>query len=724
MEPAVATLPDVLQTVGGTYPLAPLVSRWMTAIEASSKKKTEEFDQWADEAMQFFDGPLNWMWDQSRKNKDDTSNGFLSEGAAHRPQFLMSVNRLFEAVSMFGPVLYHQNPVIAVTPRSVPAIAIETIFAASPEALDIIRQVPMMEAGAITDRAMIAAAQQLQMAYEDMNSRQLQQVAIKADHAKVLEHYSNWIQVESDKKAHARKAITEAIITGMGMMETEPVAPPGGQRIVPRSRYRSIKDLFVDPDAKYWEDVTWIALKTCAPVNQVERKFGLAPGSIKGMYSSESATAGRNVKTMPKNGDGKAAGVTHDLVEYYEIYSKNGAGQNLKVPTKELSKFDGLADMGDFVYLAVCKNGQYPLNLPPQVLEQAAMADEQARLVMEQVASMEEMGQAVPEGFDMPMTGVDVMAAAAQWPVPYWADDYSDGGWPISRLWFHDKPGQIWPISMCKSCIGELRFVNWCMSFLADGVAAGSKIYVAVAKEAASQIKDQLMNGTGPFSIIELEKILQKPINEIIQFLQAPSFNVDIWRMVAEVNETIDKRLGLTELVYGLSSKQMRSAAEAQYRQQNINVRPDDMASQVEDWLSRIATREIQAMRWACSYDDVLPVLGEMGAHVFETQILTTDVEAITRDFSYRVQAGTARKPNKDTRIAQLNDLAQVLLPTIQPLAQYGVVRPLNAFISDMADAMEMDAAPYMLNDQDVQQLMLMQMPPAKEEATNESSSK
>ena len=39
------------------------------------------------------------------------------------PTFRMTVNRVFEAVALFGPVLYHRNPTVQVTPRMEPDIA-------------------------------------------------------------------------------------------------------------------------------------------------------------------------------------------------------------------------------------------------------------------------------------------------------------------------------------------------------------------------------------------------------------------------------------------------------------------------------------------------------------------------------------------------------------------------------------------------------------------------
>lgn len=714
-------MPQLLASMGGDKPFAPLVERWLSVIDSSVKDKEEKWTQWANEAMQFFDGPLNWMWKDTQAAGD---NGFLASNEdSWKPQFLISVNRLFEAVSMFVPVLYHQNPTIAVTHRRWPKIPIESMFASQPELLQVISQIPMIEMGAVTDPMTVTTAQQLVAYYEQTNQQVMMQETIKQSHAAILEAYSNWLQLEGDKKSQARRVITEAILTGLGLMETEPVRPPGGQRVVPTSRYRSAFDLFVDPDARYWEDVTWIALKTVAPVNQVEAKYGLAPGTIKATMASGAARAGQSQNSKPKHGDGKPAGITHDLCEYYEIYSKNGCGQHLlKKKDKAIgTDYSPLSELGDFCYLVVAKGYKGFLNISDETIVQAAEADAQAMQILAQLEMAQATGAIIDEVPDV-TTGLDILQQAVAWPVPYWADEYSDGGWPVCRLSFHDKPREVWPISMCKACIGELRFVNWCMSFLADRVAAGSKTYMFVLKEAAATIRDQIVNQTGPFSIVELEKILQRPINEIVQMLQAPSYDGAIWQMVAEVNEMIDKRLGLTELRYGMSSKQMRSAAEAQYRQQNIDIRPDDMAGQVEDFLSRVATREIQAMRWACRYDDVVPVLGPIAAQVFETQILTQDVEAVTRDYSFRVQAGTARKPNKDTRIAQLSDLSQYLLPVMQPLVTAGVIKPFNALITDLAAAMELDATPYLLGQQE-QALMIQMQQAARGDSNGDSGS-
>lgn len=665
---------DEYQTTGNQkYPLASIVDRWKRVFESARKDRKKKFDQFADEAMTFFDGN-NAMWNQM-KGKSGKHDGFLSSDV-QMPQFEMSVNRLFEAVSMFGPVLYHQSPVIAVTPRSNPEVSIDTFYAGNPQAKELLGMSQAVQQGLVNDPATVQAVQSLYQQYQQVSEADEKASSIDRDHAHILEAISNYIQQEGSKQDEARLAITETIITGLGLLETKVEEPPGGGPKIARSRYRSNKDLLVDPDASYWKDVTWIALRSCEPVHQVEKKFGLPKGSLKGKYARMSVSGGNSDRK--KNGDGTYAGVTHDLIEYYEVYSKAGAGQNLKINDKDKT-VKGLDVLGDFVYMAICEQCPYPLNLSPDVL-----ATQDMELILEK----------------------------SSWEVPYWDDYMSDGGWPICRLSFYQKPGEIWPMSMVKPCIGELKFVNWCMSFIADKVAAGSKIYVGVMKEAGENIRSQLTGGTGPFSVIDLERISGTKLSDTISFLQAPNFSIDIWNMVAQVNEQIDKRLGLTELMYGQSGRQMRSAAEAQYRQQNINIRPDDMASRVEDWLSLSATREIQAMRFTAELDDLAPIIGQTAAMVFQQQILTDDVSRITRDFRYRVEAGTARKPNKDSQIAQLTDIGQYILPVIQQAMMSGVTRPYNAYMKALGRAMDMEIDQFLLGEAEQQMLVQMNAPP------------
>ncbi len=620
-------------------PFNAICSQWMEKIKKAKKQKEERFGKYAKEASDFFNGSHDFMW---KGEYAKGVGGFLEKGTTGvLPTFRMTVNRVFEAVALFGPVLYHRNPSIQVNPKITPKIE------------------PMVLGLNPDDQNQMQQWQQMEFESDFENAK-------KRNHAKLKEHFLNWVQHETDKKDQARMAINEAIIKGMGLLWTEMYQPSGSETKYPRSVYVSVDDLVIDPDAQYWEDVQWIARRCVHPVWKVEREYGLEPGYIRGNMSSLSAQSEVKNRGRKESSGDKRKGTSYDLIEYWQIFTKSGFGDKLKVTNREKkpTKFD-YSIFGDFCYLAVSEDIPFPLNLPPKSLE-----EDQESVFMR-----------------------------AQWPIPFW----TDGGWPFSKLHFYEKPKEVWPISLIKPAIGELRFVNWCMSFLADKVAAASTTYVAIAKAAGAEIQDQIKSGMGPYSVIEVSEIYGGKIQDMISFLDSPSFNVDIWRMVSEVLDMIDKRTGLTELLYGLSgSTQIRSATEADVRNQNVSVRPDDMASRVEDWLSSCALKEIEAAEWSMSAEDIYPILGQVGAIVWDQQISQTDFERTVRDYDYRVEAGSARKPNKTNRIRQLNDFGQIAMPLLQEFVGMGISGPYNAYLTDWAKANELDVEPYLIDMEEI----------------------
>jgi hypothetical protein len=53
--------------------------------------------------------------------------------------------------------------------------------------------------------------------------------------ASVKTQYINWVQQETDKKTQASRAITEAIVTGVGYLETDHLPAAASQIVMPRS---------------------------------------------------------------------------------------------------------------------------------------------------------------------------------------------------------------------------------------------------------------------------------------------------------------------------------------------------------------------------------------------------------------------------------------------------------------------------------------------------------
>jgi hypothetical protein len=621
------------------HPMRSIVDSWLGKIEIGLKERHERFGKYAEEATRFYDGNHDWMWQDHYARGN---GGFLDKEGGVLPNFRISVNKLFEAVALFGPALYHQNPNILVNPLEPPEVP--------PEAIGIDPNDPY------------AMAEYQQLAAEEQ-----QHSAVKRACASVKTRYLNWLQQENDKKTQARRAITEAIVAGVGYLETTVWRPPSDKVTMPTSRYLSWYDVVLDPDAVYWEDLQYIAIRRVQPTNLAERRFNLEPGSLKGHFQSFATQASKRGKKEAKE---NRAGKSFDLVEYWEVFSKNGFGDRLKSAdnaTQKNHQFD-YEVLGDNCWIVVCKGIPYPLNCPTTTL-------------------MEGDGRQV---FD-----------SVQWPIPFW---YDQDGWPISRLTFYEKPAEVWPISLFKPAIGELRFINWCLSFLADKVASSCVTYMGVLKEAGATIQKQLTGSMTPFTVVEISTALGKPLSQVVEFLQAPNFSADIWKMISEVLDLIDKRTGLTELIYGLTGTQMRSATEANVRDQNISVRPDDMASRTEDFLSEVAIREMQAARWFVEPQDVEPSIGKLGAMVWANYVMQGDPADVVMNFEYRIEAGSAKKPNKNNKISQLQELSQYALPIFQNFATQGIVSPYNGFMTELCKAMDIEPGPFIITPDEMQQ--------------------
>jgi hypothetical protein len=597
--------------------------------------------------MNFFDGHGDWFW--KTDGRSDKSYSKLSP-----PSFRMCLNKAFEAVKLFGSVIYHRNPVRTVTPRTFPAVPPQAlgIDPSQPPQMDPMTGQPMPD----------PMLQQYMQASNQIDMIEEQRRTV----AQLIEAYLNYTPVELNLKEHSRKAVDEGIIKGMGVWWTELVELPAtedGQTFgLIGSFYDSCDNLLMDPDADEQEDILWCARRCVHPVDEVAAQYGLSKEDLKGHLESfvaRSQEEDRDYKTKKQNGK------TNDLIVYWKIWSKTGFGHTLKGFPKE---FSGMFDaLGQNCYVVVAEGVDFPLNVPKEIaLEQ-------------------------PDETGLPNS----MFTKSRWPIPFYADI---NGWPFTPLQFHRKPGYIWPISHLKPGLSELKFLNWAMSFLAGRIMVSCKTMVGVAKAAGDDIKDQILkHEESGFSLVELSETLGRSVTDIVSVFQMPNVPQDIWTIMQAVSEMFDKRVGLTELVYGMTRNQFRSAAEAQVKSEQISVRPDDMANVLEDAMSCLSRKEALAARWLLQPQDVAPILGPIGAQVWQTLVQEIDVHGLAREFDYRIEAGSARKPNKAGRVEQMNLAMQNLGPILQGLIPMGQVGPMNALLSDWCKSLDLDPKPYMI---------------------------
>lgn len=621
-------------------PLKQLVATWVKKLKSAEKYKKPFMDD-AKEASQFYDGDHNWMWKDSYSRGERGYNSSIAP-----PSFRMQLNKVFELIDIFGSIIYARNPVRTVTVMDPPDIPLAPMGLDQPLGPD---GMPSME-----QQQILAAVQA-----ED-EERQSRGIA-----AKLLEKYLDWNAVELDLKKQARKVVNEALIKGGGVFWTELVSidtSSDGSRPPMRmvgSFHDSIDNLLIDPDFDNEDDMLWCAKKCVRPIEEVASTYNLSIEDLKKHLDGD----GKKLRREPR---GRKKETTNELITFYKIWSKCGMGDRFKdAPKDNKGIFD---QVGNYCYLVVCEGVEYPLNLPPEVMEEE-----------------------VDEQLGVPAS----VLPRVSWPIPFYCDPK---GWPFTMLAFHRKPGYSWPVSHIRPAIGELRLLNWCFSFLATRIATSCETVVAIQKAADDTLKEQLLAPSeGGFKILSISELLGRSINDVVSVFQLPQVTKDLWDIISAIMDEFAKRTGLSELAYGQTRVQSRSATDAQIKNENISIRPDNMANEVEDTMSMVARREALAARWLLEPHDIQPVLGNMGAAAWAQHISRRDIISLTRELLFRVEAGSARKPNKATRQEQMQMSVQTLGPILSQLAGSGVVDPFNALMSDWAESLDIDAAPYLL---------------------------
>ena len=109
-----------------------------------------------------------------------------------------------------------------------------------------------------------------------------------------------------------------------------------------------------------------------------------------------------------------------------------------------------------------------------------------------------------------------------------------------------------------------------------------------------------------------------------------------------------------------------------------------------EQAMSDVAAMEALAARVHLGPQDVVSVVGPVGAQLWAQLVMTMDIQAITTQLEYRIEAGSTIKPNKGAKQEQMTLALQTMMPIISQFASAtGDVTALNALLKDWADAMD-----------------------------------
>lgn len=547
------------------------------------------------------------------------------------PKFKLTIAKAFEFIAVIGPTLYWRNPERNVVTTKK--------FEMKPEYL-----------GDPND-------QNIQQMFQQMQQQEMQNdlpFKIANELMKYPLNYYPFEQPGGGLMGHSILAITESMIYGRGCLWTSPYTMPGSNRKLIGSFFGSARDLWVDPDCKdpTLQDALWIMRESTSPVWVVEEKYGWKPGSLREYANAHGDEA--YVAQKSRDDSDKRDEPQYDSIRYQEFYSRGGCGVRF---TRDMP--DNVKDaldraVGDYAYICITDDCPFPLNAPPDSL--AVSSDNDIRRMFE-------------------------------WPVPTWVD----GKWPVKCLDYYPRLDSPYPIPPLEPGLGELTLMNLLLSFLCGRIWSDNRNITAVFKQHARGIVDKIKNG-GMDEVVEIESVggQNEDINRIItQWIKKP-VGADSWRLFEMISLAFDKRVGLTDLAYGLNpgGTTSRSAADINAKQSALSVRPQYMMNCVESFMDEVADAEKFCSKMFITGNDLLPLLGPTGAQMWDQYVVAADPELFVRSMRARVTANSARKPNKDREIANL----QMLVPTLFPeLSKHADIthdtNPLNALLARLGEA-------------------------------------
>lgn len=624
----------------GHHPLRSIVTAWTGKINKGIKVKQPWTDV-SEECENFFSASSNWLWDPKNKQKWWGS----AEGGEVQPRFKLTVCRAFELVALFGPTLYWRNPVRTAEVRTFPDID-PAAFGIDP---NFLQQQPDPN-----NPQMVAQWQQMQQAAQQF--QQIQQEFAQGEparklRAELMQRYLNWTPNALSLHSHAELAITQALINGRGVLWTLPYQPPGSQKMIVGSFFDPVENLILDPDAEEVESAWWYAKKCTEPVWKVERDRQMKPGTLAKYASLESGNKQGAIAADPLINQHRATGQTQDLMVYWKIWSRCGLARLSELKTDLKEQIESVT--GDYVFLEVCDGCPFPLNCTEEFLENATNEE---------------------------------VKKAFSWPIPFWKRDRL----PFQYLDFYRRPKKPWPIAPLAPGLGELKAIQVLYSHMVNKIWMTQRDFIVYMKSASEEVKKIIEEGRD-LSFLPLESI-NSNISEVIQFLQHPPFNPDSYKMLDSLLQMFDRRVGLTDLLYGIQETQSRSATDVKIREQMTNIRPEYMASKVEEWMCQVAKAEAMATRWYVQGQDVVDLFGRGGAMLWDQFIVNTPVEQVVDEIDYRVEAASAMRPNRARDQGNLSDFIQTFGPLLDNHAnQTGDVTPLNNLIQRWGKIAQMD---------------------------------
>jgi hypothetical protein len=468
--------------------------------------------------------------------------------------FQVTINKVYELVSIFGPMIYAQNPVRQVTPR--------------PNGNPIISQ--------------------------------------------CQQRYLNYTPGEFGLKATSKAALDEGMIHGRGCTITGVDRRTG---LVSTVGVHD-KDILIDPSEDKWYNAHYILrLRRNVPLWKIAERFGAKTaqrflkkrgdgGGMNGREGIETwfghqehwygfANSAYDISVMTPEEERQVREFDGPRISYVEVYSKMGVGYR--------------SDKG-------ANNREVMGGAPLDERDHVVFAYEPSRKI--------------------------ILNQPGPWPIPYWAD-HGKHSWPFAFIDPAENQDKTWPISMITPALGEQKFLDWGWSFALAGIKKSVRNIGLVGSDVSDKVIAALKSNQSDV-IVPVEGNAEERQNILTQ-LEMMQVNPSLVAMLREAEILFEKATGLYEILYGQTSRQMRSAAEANVKADFSRLRIDDVIDRVEDWHDEIARKEALGARFIVGPQQMVPIMGEQLAMAWDF-FKPGDFKEAIAEYDYTVRAGSMRK--------------------------------------------------------------------------------
>jgi len=484
----------------------------------------------------------------------------------------------------------------------------------------------------------------------------------------LLEWWLNFCADEYKLMREARLAVMEALVKGRGIVWHG--LQPTANGLIPASFYETVDNIFIDPSAITLRDAGFIFRKRRLSSWLASRQLGIEENRLLQMCQRQLEKQEDEPKTdLP-------------IVEYYEVYSRIGSGAFMADPEDPLRDVqEALDELGPHVWFAIAPGAEYPLNLDPEVIQGSP----------------------------------DRLRAAVEWPIATYGDMINP--WPMSVLDFYPHISDPWARSPLQAGLPYQRFLDDLYGYLMSQAVKSARLVFIVPDHTDASLERALQGG----SSVEVVKVSTTAVSdfarELYHIVEMPPVKPDLWNLITTVNDHFARAVGLDPVLYGSQpDTQPRSAAEVQIRYRAASGRAQNMADQVEEWMSSVAQKEGLLTRLYIPYTQTAQLFGEPLLSAEEGQpplpggpltqtwasvINTNDPIGAGMDFHFSVLSGSGRRKDKEQQIQGAMFIAQTLLgPAIQAAAKTGDFSMFNRILERLSNAMDLDLSLFRMEPQ------------------------